>query len=44
VIYAIFVKDLKLVKWETVETHASHDAPSAQAPTVPPTAPAVAQA
>jgi multidrug efflux pump len=33
VIYAIFVKDLKLVKWETVESHASHDAPSAPAPT-----------
>ncbi len=44
VIYAIFVKDLKLVKWETVETHASHDLPSAPAPTAPPTAPAVAQA
>jgi multidrug efflux pump subunit AcrB len=46
VIYAIFVKDLKLVKWETVDTHAGHghDLPSAPAPTVPPTAPAVAQA
>jgi multidrug efflux pump subunit AcrB len=43
VIYAIFVKDLKLVKWEAQE-HVSHDLPSAPAPTGPPTAPAVAQA
>jgi multidrug efflux pump subunit AcrB len=28
VIYAIFVKDLKLVKWETVDTHTNHDEPS----------------
>jgi multidrug efflux pump subunit AcrB len=44
VIYAIFVKDLKLVKWETAGTHVGHDLPSAPAPTAPPTAPAVAQA
>jgi multidrug efflux pump subunit AcrB len=28
VIYAIFVKDLKLVKWETADTHTNHDEPS----------------
>jgi hypothetical protein len=33
VIYAIFVKDLKLVKWETVETHEHHDAPTVSTPT-----------
>jgi hypothetical protein len=38
VIYAIFVKDLKLVKWEHVETHESHDVPSAPAPTSTPVA------
>jgi hypothetical protein len=27
VIYAIFVKDLKLVKWETVEPHIGDDTP-----------------
>ena len=27
VIYAIFVKDLKLVKWEAVATHVPHDVP-----------------
>jgi len=31
VIYAIFVKDLKLVKWETAETHISHDVPRVNA-------------
>jgi multidrug efflux pump subunit AcrB len=41
VIYAIFVKDLKLVTWEHVESHASHDAPSAPAPR---STPAVVQA
>jgi multidrug efflux pump subunit AcrB len=35
VIYAIFVKDLKLVKWETVETHEHHDAPTVSTPTSP---------
>jgi multidrug efflux pump subunit AcrB len=38
VIYAIFVKDLKLVKWEHVEAHESHDVPSAPAPTSTPVA------
>jgi len=36
VIDAIFVKDLKLVTWEHVETHESHDVPSAPAPTSTP--------
>jgi len=41
VIYAIFVKDLKLVKWEAIESHINHDLPSAPAPTAPtPGAPA----
>jgi len=40
VIYAIFVKDLKLVKWDTYEAHATHVAPPTSAPT--PTAPAAA--
>jgi multidrug efflux pump subunit AcrB len=35
VIYAIFVKDLKLVKWETAETHISHDVSPVSTPTAP---------
>jgi multidrug efflux pump subunit AcrB len=35
VIYAIFVKDLKLVKWGAAEATASHDLPSVSAPTTP---------
>jgi len=46
VIYAIFVKDLKLVKWETVEAHVPHDAPPVSTPTstTPTPTPATAQA
>ena len=33
VIYAIFVKDLKLVKWETVETHVAQDVAPVSTPT-----------
>jgi multidrug efflux pump subunit AcrB len=44
VIYAIFVKDLKLVKWETVETHVPHDVPPVSTPTPTAPTPAVAQA
>jgi multidrug efflux pump subunit AcrB len=36
VIYAIFVKDLKLVKWETVEPHGGHDLPPLSTPTATP--------
>ena len=38
VLYAIFVLDLKLVKWDAAETAASHDVPSAASPAPMPAA------
>jgi hypothetical protein len=44
VIYAIFVKDLKLVKWETVEAPVSHDTPHHESTPTPTATPAAAGA
>jgi multidrug efflux pump subunit AcrB len=40
VIYAIFVKDLKLVKWEAIDTHTNHDATTVSTTTSATPAPA----
>jgi multidrug efflux pump subunit AcrB len=44
VIYAIFVKDLKLVKWDAESAHVDGSAPSAPSTSTPPTATAAAHA